>query len=215
MLELSQLFENNRTWAQEQLEQDEDFFNRLAVGQRPSYLWIGCSDSRVPSNEIVGLPPGELFVHRNIANVVVHTDLNCLSVVQYAVEALGIKHIILCGHTGCGGIRAAMQPQEFGLIDNWLRHIRDVYERYEVELSTIADEDERVNRLSELNVREQMYNLVHSTVVQKAWSRGQQLSVHGWMYDMQSGLLRDLDLCIRNPNEIRKSYRLDLHPVQG
>ncbi len=194
MPKLDVLFENNRAWAAEQTRGDPEFFTRLLGQQSPGYLWIGCSDSRVPANQIVGLAPGELFVHRNVANVVVHTDLNCLSVLQFAVDVLAVKHVIVCGHYGCGGIVAALRDEKLGLIDNWLRHIQDVGTKHRAQLDSIADEAGRAARLCELNVIEQVSNVADTTVVRDAWRRGQQLSVHGWIYDLHDGLLRDLDV---------------------
>lgn len=173
---------------------DPDFFNRLARQQAPPYLWIGCSDSRVPANQIVGLPPGEMFVHRNVANVVVHTDLNCLSTIAFAVEVLRVEHIIVCGHYGCGGILAALRDQKLGLIDNWLRHVQDVRWKHQTQLDGLATDEERHRRLCELNVIEQVVNVAQTTVVREAWTRGQSLTVHGWVYDVVDGLLRDLGL---------------------
>ena len=194
MKTLRELFENNRKWAQETVELNPRFFEQLSRQQNPEYLWIGCADSRVPANEIVNLPPGEVFVHRNIANVVVHTDLNCLSVIQYAVEILKIKHIIVCGHYGCGGVAAAMEPCNHGLIDNWLRHIRDVYRFHEEELDAIDDPTSRKDRLCELNVIEQVKNVADFTVVKNAWKAGQVLHIHGWIYHLEDGLLKDLNI---------------------
>jgi carbonic anhydrase len=193
---LGQLLENNRAWARGMLAEDPEYFSRLARQQSPQYLWIGCSDSRVPANQITGLAPGEVFVHRNIANVVVHTDLNCLSVIQFAVDILKVRHIILCGHYGCSGVHAAMTRHRLGLSENWLRHVQDVAARHERELSAIAGEDARHQRLCELNVVEQVQNVSQCTAVQDAWGRRQPLAVHGWIYDLQDGLLRDLD-CTR------------------
>jgi carbonic anhydrase len=194
MKTLRQLFENNRKWAEETVQLDPRFFEQLSRQQNPEYLWIGCADSRVPANEIVNLPPGEVFVHRNIANVVVHTDLNCLSVIQYAVEILKIKHIIVCGHYGCGGVAAAMEPCNHGLIDNWLRHIRDVYRFHQTELDVIEDPTKRKDRLCELNVIEQVKNVSDFTVVKNAWKSGQVLHIHGWIYHLEDGLLKDLNI---------------------
>jgi carbonic anhydrase len=205
---LKQLFDNNRHWAEQMLAIDPEFFQKLSAQQAPEYLWIGCADSRVPANEITGLMPGEVFVHRNIANVIVHTDLNCLSVIQYAVEVLAVKHIIVCGHYGCGGVRAAMQNREFGLIDNWLRHLKDIYQMHEATLNAITDETERFNRFCELNVVEQVYHVCHTTIVQGAWRRGQPLAVHGWIYGIGDGLLKDLNLCITSPDELNALYRM-------
>jgi len=191
-----QLLENNRSWARGVLAADPEFFVRLARQQSPQYLWIGCSDSRVPANQITGLAPGEVFVHRNIANVVVHTDLNCLSVIQFAVDILKVRHIILCGHYGCTGVHAAMTKHRIGLSDNWLRHVQDVAAKHAPELAGHAGENERHRALCELNVREQVGNICQCTAVQEAWDRGQQLEVHGWIYDLKDGLLRDLN-CTR------------------
>ncbi|MGH8687959.1 MAG: carbonate dehydratase [Burkholderiales bacterium] len=191
-----QLLENNRAWARSVTAEDPAFFSRLAGQQSPQYLWIGCSDSRVPANQITGLAPGEVFVHRNIANVVVHTDLNCLSVIQFAVDILKVPHIILCGHYGCSGVHAAMTNHRIGLSDNWLRHVQDVAGKHEAEMRSIAGEDARHRRLCELNVAEQVANLAQCTAVQEAWERGQALDVHGWIYDLKDGLLRDLN-CTR------------------
>ena len=192
MRELSHLFANNRAWAAEMTRQDPGFFRRLSGQQAPQYLWIGCSDSRVPANQIVGLLPGEMFVHRNVANVVVHTDLNCLSTVQFAVEVLRVGHIIVCGHYGCGGVLAALREEKLGLVDNWLRHVQDVRGKHRAELDALETEGERHNRLCELNVLEQVANVSQTTVVRDAWARGQTLAVHGWVYDIRDGLLRDL-----------------------
>jgi len=193
---LPDLFENNRRWARRAAELDPTFFSSLVAQQEPKYLWIGCSDSRVPANEIVGLLPGELFVHRNVANVVVHTDLNCLSVIQYAVDVLGVQHIIVCGHYGCGGVRAAYQKASLGLIDNWLRHVQDVHEDHRAHIEIASSEDDRIARLCELNVVEQVRHVCQTTIVTDAWRRGQQLSVHGWIYDLHDGLLRDLECTV-------------------
>ena len=190
-MSLRQLLDNNRAWAKEMLAQDKQFFSRLAQQQSPQYLWIGCSDSRVPANQITGLMPGEVFVHRNIANVVVHTDLNCLSVIQFAVDILKVRHIILCGHYGCSGVQAAMTRHRIGLSDNWLRHVQDVAGKYDGELRAL-DAEARHRRLCELNVLEQVGNISQCTSVQEAWERGQPLEVHGWIYDLKDGLLHDL-----------------------
>jgi carbonic anhydrase len=207
MAVLKHLFDNNKRWAARMLARDPRFFEKLTAQQTPQYLWIGCADSRVPATEIVDLMPGEIFVHRNIANVVVHTDLNCLSVIQYAVEVLAVKHIIVCGHYGCGGIAAAMQNWELGLIDNWLRHLKDIYRKHESSLNAIADEQQRFNRLCELNVIEQVYHVCHTTLVQGAWRRGQDLSVHGWIYSISNGLLQDLDVSVSSADELNSLYR--------
>ncbi len=192
MKALKQLFNNNLEWAEKMTKADPEFFERLAHQQAPEYLWIGCSDSRVPANEIIGLLPGELFVHRNVANLVIHTDMNCLSVMQYAVEILQVKHIIVCGHYGCGGIQAAIDLQPHGLIDNWLGHLRDIYRKYEEELQNFESKHELLERLCELNVVEQVKNVAQSTIVQDAWRRKQTLWVHGWIYGVNDGLLKDL-----------------------
>ena len=188
---LPQLFENNRRWASARVREDPDFFQRLVALQAPAYLWIGCSDSRVPANEIVNLPPGELFVHRNVANVVVHTDLNCLSVLQFAVEVLRVRHVIVCGHYGCGGVRAALSGTKLGLIDNWLRHVQDVRRKHAEELDALSA-PAREDRLCELNVLEQAANVCETTIVQDAWDRGQEVAIHAWIYRLDDGLLRDL-----------------------
>jgi carbonic anhydrase len=192
MRTLPELFEKNRAWAAHITERDPAFFRTLAAQQAPQYLWIGCSDSRVPANEIVGLLPGELFVHRNVANVVVHTDLNCLSVLQYAVDVLKVGHVIVCGHYGCGGVRAAYLRSSLGLIDNWLRHVQDVCDQHAAVVEAAGGEEARVNRLCELNVVEQVRHVCQTTIVNDAWRRKQPLSVHGWIYDLRDGLLRDL-----------------------
>lgn len=207
---LPQLFENNVRWADARTAQDPNFFTRLARQQAPEYLWIGCSDSRVPANEIIGLDPGEVFVHRNIGNVVVHTDMNCLSVVQYAVEVLHVKHIIVCGHYGCGGVLAAMEHHPYGLIDNWLRNIKDIYTRHAGELDAIEDPAVRRDRLSELNVLHQVANVCYTTIVQGAWERGQALAVHGWIYGLKDGRLVDLQFTVDQPDQIPNLYRMNL-----
>ena len=199
---LDHLFANNRAWAADMTRQDPEFFSRLAGQQAPEYLWIGCSDSRVPANQIVGLPPGQMFVHRNVANVVVHTDLNCLSTVQFAVDALRVRHIIVCGHYGCGGVLAAMRNDNVGLADNWLRHVQDIWWKYQDELAALPDEVLRHRRLCELNVVEQVVNVSRSTVLRDAWERGQALAVHGWIYDIHDGLLHDLGVSIGGENDI-------------
>ena len=196
MRTLKQLFDNNRTWAADTTRQDPEFFRRLSAQQSPHYLWIGCSDSRVPANQIVGLVPGEMFVHRNVANVVVHTDLNCLSAIQFAVEVLHVPHIIVCGHYGCGGVLAALQDQKLGLIDNWLRHVQDVGAKHRAGLEALETEKQRHDRLCELNVIEQVANVSQTSIVRDAWARGQELAVHGWIYDVNDGLLRDLDVAV-------------------
>jgi carbonic anhydrase len=193
---LSHLFANNRAWAAEITRREPRFFEQLACQQNPEFLWIGCSDSRVPANQIVGLRSGELFVHRNVANVVVHTDLNCLSCIEYAVDALHVRHIIVCGHYGCGGVLAALRGERLGLIDNWLRHVQDIRQKHDAELRVLASEAERLARLCELNVIEQAMNVCQTTVVQDVWRRDQPLTVHGWIYDLGDGLLRDLGVCV-------------------
>lgn len=209
MRKLDHLFDNNRRWAKEQRAMDPSFFESLASQQTPPYLWIGCSDSRVPANQIIGLPPGQVFVHRNVANVVCHTDFNCLSVLQYAVEVLNVQHVIVCGHYGCGGVHAALKSTPFGLIDNWLRHIKDVYERSELANGPGDDLQATGDRLCELNVVAQVRNVCHTTIVQDAWRRGRELAVHGWIYSLEDGLLKDLDVCISNVQQLDEIYRMD------
>jgi carbonic anhydrase len=201
MTKLDHLFEHNRRWSKRMHEQDPEFFSKLAQQQSPDYLWIGCSDSRVPANQIVGLLPGELFVHRNVANVVVHTDLNCLSVMQFAVDVLKVKHIIVCGHYGCSGVRAALRRDRIGLSDNWLRHVQDVHQKHATLLAKSADETAAANRLCELNVIEQVSNVCQTTIARDAWERGQELSVHGWIYGIKDGLLRDLNASVSGNGE--------------
>lgn len=204
MQSLKQLFDNNRAWAADMTRQDPDFFRRLSLQQSPHYLWIGCSDSRVPANQVVGLVPGEMFVHRNVANVVVHTDLNCLSAIQFAVDVLRVDHIIVCGHYSCGGILAALQDNKLGLIENWLRHVQDVRTKHRTELDSLETEKQQHDRLCELNVVEQVTNLSRTTVVRDAWSRGQALTVHGWIYDLKDGLLRDLGVTVASAEEVER-----------
>ena len=199
---LSHLFDRNRAWAAEMSRQDPDFFARLAAQQGPDYLWIGCSDSRVPANQIVNLPPGEMFVHRNVSNVVVHTDLNCLSALQFAVDVLRVGHVIVCGHYGCGGVLAALRDDRLGLVDNWLRHVQEVRWKYRAQLDALDDDARRHDRLCELNVIEQVVNVCQTTVVRDAWVRGQPLAVHGWIYALHDGLLRDLGMCITSEHEL-------------
>ena len=193
-MSLKQLLENNRAWAKDMVAQDRQYFSRLAQQQSPQYLWIGCSDSRVSENIITGSKPGSIFVHRNIANVVVHTDLNCLSVIQFAVDILKVRHVILCGHYGCSGVQAAMTKHRIGLSDNWLRHVQDVAAKHEGELAKTVGQNLRHRRLCELNVREQVQNIAQCTAVQEAWERGQPLDVHGWIYDLKDGLITDLQV---------------------
>jgi len=202
----SELFANNRRWAAEHVARDPDFFSRLARQQKPAYLWIGCSDSRVPANEIVGLLPGEMFVHRNVANVVVHSDLNCLSVLQYAVDVLEVRHVIVCGHYGCGGVAAAAESSVHGLVDNWLGHVRDVAQAHAATLAAIADHAHRLDRLCELNVIEQVVTLGETTIVRDAWERGRDLTLHGWVYSLQDGLLRDLGMDARSAAEVAQRF---------
>jgi carbonic anhydrase len=206
---LNNLFESNKKWAENIKKTTPDFFNKLSKQQNPEYLWIGCSDSRVPANEIVNMLPGEIFVHRNIANLVIHTDLNCLSVIQYAVEVLKVKHIIVCGHYGCGGIKAAMDNQDHGLIDNWLRNIKDIHRYHEARINALADENGKINLLCELNVVEQVANICHTTIVQSAWRSGQELTVHGWIYSIEDGILKDLNVCTGNSDEISQTHRIE------
>ena len=206
MRNLRQLFAKNRAWAEAMVRQDPEFFTRLSGQQSPRYLWIGCSDSRVPANQIVGLVPGEMFVHRNIANVVVHTDLNCLSAIQYAVDSLKVEHVIVCGHYGCGGVLAALRDQKQGLIDNWLRHIQDVRIKHRGALDLLEGEAARHDRLCELNVIEQVTNVSQTTVVRDAWARGQTLAVHGWIYSLRDGLLHDLNMCVTGEAELPARY---------
>ena len=201
---LKHLFENNRKWAASLKESDPDFFSKLSRQQNPEYLWIGCSDSRVPANQIVDLLPGEIFVHRNIANQVIHTDLNCLSVIQFAVEVLKVKHIIVCGHYGCGGVKAALDDQEHGLIDNWLQHIKDVYRQHQSKVDALPSEQEKIDLLCELNVREQVINVCHTTVLQNAWKSGQNVSVHGWIYRIDDGLLKDLSIFVNGEDDLNE-----------
>jgi carbonic anhydrase len=205
---LEECFDANRRWAAKAVKQDPEFFARLEAIQTPDLLWIGCSDSRLPPNEIIGRKPGEVFVHRNVANLVEHTDVNCLSVLQYAIDVLKVKHVIVVGHYGCGGVRAAMMPQPLGLIDNWLRHIRDVHLWNREELMAISDFNARADRLAELNVEAQVANVCHTTIVQDAWRRGQSVTIHGWIYSLHDGLLRDLGMVIESPDQIPPEYRL-------
>jgi len=205
---LQHLLENNKRWASGQTTNDPQFFKRLSTQQKPDYLWIGCADSRVPANEIIGLDPGEVFVHRNVGNVVVHTDMNCLSVLQYAVEILKVKHVIVCGHYGCGGVQAAMENQQHGLIDNWLRHIKDVYFKHQPNVDGIEDVVRRRERMCELNVVEQVANVCYTTIVQNAWQRGQPLAIHGWVYGLQDGLINDLGITVDGPAKIEPTYRM-------
>lgn len=201
-----QLLENNKAWVEKQKSTNPEFFEKLAEGQSPQYLWIGCSDSRVPANQITGTIPGEIFVHRNIANMVVHSDMNMLSVLSYAVEVLKVKHVIVCGHYGCGGVLAAMGNKQFGLIDNWLRHIKDVYRYHHTELDGISDMEARGRRLVELNVIEQVHDLGKTSIVQNAWANEQPLHIHGWVYDIKDGLIRDLDVTFTCTKDLHNVY---------
>ncbi len=206
----NQLLENNKKWVTTKLEKDPGYFKKLSTGQKPPVLWIGCADSRVPANEIIGAEPGEVFVHRNIANMVVHSDMNMLSVLDYAVNVLQVKHIIVCGHYGCGGVQAAMTNKHIGLIDNWIRHIKDVYRFHHEELDAISDENQRFNRFVELNVFEQVLDLGKTSIVQSAWERGQEVHVHGWVYDIHDGLINDMKVTLKDNDSLSDVYKLDL-----
>ncbi len=206
----NQLLSNNKKWVADKLNEDPEFFIKLAHGQKPPVLWIGCSDSRVPANEIIGAPPGEVFVHRNIANMVVHSDMNLLSVLDYAVNVLEVKHIIVCGHYGCGGVQTAMANSHVGLIDNWIRHIKDVYRMNYEELQVIENPKERVNRYVELNVFEQVCNLAKTSIVQGAWERRSDLHLHGWVYDVADGLIKDLQVTLKDNSSLQSVYKLDI-----
>ncbi|BDG09105.1 carbonate dehydratase [Anaeromyxobacter paludicola] len=208
MSTLKQVLDANRAWSARMRERDPAFFERLLHAQAPELLWIGCADSRLPPDQIVGRLPGEIFVHRNVGNVVVHTDLNCLSVLQYGIEVLKVKHVIVCGHYGCGGVGAAASPEPLGLIDNWLRHVRDVYMAHRAELEALPEGKPRLDRLCELNVAAQVANVCHTTIVQDAWRRGQPLTVHGWIYDLADGLVRDLGLVVESAERIPSAYRM-------
>ncbi len=202
------ILDNNRKWVEDQLAVDKEYFKDLAKGQQPPLLWIGCSDSRVPANEIIGAKPGEVFVHRNIANMVIHSDMNMLSVLDYAVNVLKVKHVIVCGHYGCGGVKAAMGNQSIGLIDNWIRHIKDVYRLHEDYLNSFEDEDERFNKFVEINAQEQVFDLAKTSIVQGAWRNGQDLTLHGWTYGLNSGYVTDLGVNMSSNNELDEVYRL-------
>ena len=202
------ILDNNKKWVEQQLALDPNYFKDLSKSQNPPLLWIGCSDSRVPANEIIGAKPGEVFVHRNIANMIVHSDMNMLSVLDYAVNALKIKHVIVCGHYGCGGIKAAMNNTSIGIIDNWIRHIKDIYRLHQKELNLIKDETERFNRFVEVNVIEQVYDLAKTSIVQSAWKQGQELTLHGWVYGLNSGFVTDLDVNISSNSELDDVYQL-------
>lgn len=203
------LIDNNKEWVARQTAKDPSFFETLAQGQKPPLLWIGCADSRVPANQITGTEPGEVFVHRNIANMVIHTDMNMLSVLDYAVSALQVQHIIICGHYGCGGVQAAMSNKSLGLINNWVRHIKDVYKMNEAELNAITDEKQRFDRLVELNVKEQVHDLAKTSIIQKAWKTGQELELHGWVYGLHDGLVRDLNVSISNADDLEEIFKFD------
>nr|WP_321412651.1 carbonate dehydratase [uncultured Allomuricauda sp.] len=203
------LIANNKKWVESKLASEPDFFKKLEKGQQPPILWIGCSDSRVPANEIIGAQPGEVFVHRNIANMVVHSDMNILSVLDYAVNALKIKHIIVCGHYGCGGIKAAMENQSYGLVDNWIRHIRDVYRLHQKVLDGVPDKEERFDRFVEFNCREQVLDLAKTSIVQTAWKRGQDLHLHGWVYGVGTGLVKDLNVNMSCNSQLEEFYKLE------
>ena len=215
MSDLEKLFINNDAWASKLRHENPAFFEKLSEQQQPEYLWIGCSDSRVPANEIVGLASGELFVHRNLANVVAHTDFNCLSVIQFAVEVLKVKHIIVCGHYGCSGVIATLHQERFGLADNWLRHVDDVLHKHHASLDSITDEIERGHRLCKLNVIEQVLNVCRTTIVRDAWDQGQELTIHGWIYGMKDGLLEDLHCSTSSLNEVRGSYTKAIAELAG
>ncbi|MBK9224613.1 MAG: carbonate dehydratase [Flavobacterium sp.] len=202
------ILDNNKKWVETQLAIDKEYFKDLAKGQQPPLLWIGCSDSRVPANEIIGAKPGEVFVHRNIANMVIHSDMNMLSVLDYAVNVLKVKHVIVCGHYGCGGVKAAMENQSIGLIDNWIRHIKDVYRLHEDYLNSITDEDERFNKFVEVNAQEQVFDLAKTSIVQNAWRNGQDLTLHGWTYGLNSGYVTDLGVNMSSNSELDEVYRL-------
>ena len=210
MRQLTDLFENNRAWSERIRRADPEFFDKLSRQQSPRFLWIGCADSRVPANEIVGLLPGELFVHRNVANVVVHTDLNCLSVMQFAVEVLKVEHIIVVGHYGCSGVSAALQDLRVGLADNWLRHVQDVHSKHDAHVAMVADSRKRLDRLCELNVIEQVANVCQTTIVRDAWDRGQELNVHGWVYGLKDGLVRDLSTSVSAAADVPGVYKAAL-----
>jgi carbonic anhydrase len=212
---LQHLIDSNRGWAAKIIARDPEFFLRLSRQQSPRYLWIGCSDSRVPANEIVGLPPGELFVHRNVANVVVHTDLNCLSVMQFAVDVLKVEHIIVCGHYGCSGVRSALSNERLGLCDNWLRHVQDVREQHEERLGRLHERADRENRLCELNVLEQVMHVCQTSIVRDAWDRGQVLEIHGWIYGLTNGLLQDLGYSAGSPRDVQPGYERALQGLQS
>lgn len=204
-----QIIENNKKWVESKLKVDPEYFRNLAKGQKPPLLWIGCADSRVPANQIIGAQPGEVFVHRNIANMVIHSDMNMLSVLDYAVNVLKVEHVIVCGHYGCGGVKAAMGNQSIGIIDNWIRHIKDIYRIHKRELDGISDEAQRFDRFVELNVIEQVYDLAKTSIVQGAWGSGQDLTIHGWVYGVDSGIVKDLGVNFKNDSELDEVYQLN------
>ena len=214
MSDLNHLLKRNREWASQIKDDDPTFFQELSRQQSPEYLWIGCSDSRVPSSQLVNLPPGEMFVHRNVANIVGHTDLNCLSVIQFAVEVLKVRHIIVCGHYGCGGVQAALSSGKLGLIDNWLRHVQDVIQKHSFLVSEIDDETQRLRMLCELNVIEQVVNVCRTTIVEQAWEDGQDLTVHGWIYGLDDGIVRDLNLDISSQSDVARRYQVAIADVK-
>ncbi len=205
----NKLLQNNREWVERMISSDPNYFSKLAEGQKPPLLWIGCADSRVPANEIIGAPPGEVFVHRNIANMVVNTDMNMLSVLDYAVSVLNVQHVIVCGHYGCGGVKAAMSNQQFGLIDNWVRHIKDVYRFHQMELDSIPDRGKRESRFIELNIIEQVYNLGKTSIIQNSWSKSKSPFIHGWVYDIRNGLIKDLEVTVNENNDLLKIYQFE------
>jgi carbonic anhydrase len=205
----NKLLQKNKEWVEAMISSDPEYFSKLAGGQKPPVLWIGCADSRVPANEIIGAPPGEVFVHRNIANMVVHTDMNMLSVLDYAVNVLKVQHVIVCGHYGCGGVKAAMSNQQFGLIDNWIRHIKDVYRFHQEELEAIQDMGERENRFIELNVIEQVYDLAKTSIIQNSWSKLKSPYIHGWVYDIRNGIINDLKVSVNENSDLPKVYQFE------
>lgn len=209
------LLEGNKKWVERKLAEDPDFFNDLSKGQSPQVLWIGCSDSRVPANEITGTKPGQVFVHRNIANMVVHSDMNMLSVLDYAVNILNVKHVIVCGHYGCGGVKAAMTHEQFGLVDNWIRFIKDVYRTHQTELEAIPDEETRFNRFVELNVIEQVFDLTKTTIIQNSWRLRNEPKVHGWVYDLKTGIIQDLKVSVGSSDEIPSIFRVNLNTIEA
>jgi carbonic anhydrase len=204
-----QLLDNNKRWVKSKLDSDQNFFNKLAEGQQPPLLWIGCADSRVPANEIIGAQPGEVFVHRNIANMVIHSDMNMLSVLDYAVNVLKVKHIIVCGHYGCGGVKTAMGNQSVGLVDNWVRHIKDVYRLNQIELDSVENENQKFDRFVELNVKEQVYDLAKTSIIQNAWKNKRELHLHGWVYGIGDGIIKDLEYNVSNNSELDEVYQLN------